>query len=303
MGFDKREKEYIKKVINTEKKHQTDLRKIDEYLDYAYPSFKLGKLAIKNLLSMTRRKLHLKVLDIGAGAGAMSWLLAENGFDVWLCELEPNSLFSGLVYKHKNLGTGKRIVGDAKILPFENQTFDVVFCKEFAHHIKNIVTLFTEVHRVLKMDGYLLLVEPVLSLYLFFYLQLRPEKHFGHFYHTLLEYFQILRKKRFLIEKFGLFFYNEDSKLGVIQNMKKKFNSEILHGISNKNKISKFLYASLIGGSVIIFARKINELKSTELQSSQIEVVPTDYLTLDDNYLQKVEPFFSLIKKINDEIK
>lgn len=299
MGFDKREKEYIEKIMSAEKRHQTDLSKMDEYLDYAYPSFKLGKLAIKNLQSMTKRKPPLKVLDIGAGA--MSWLLAENEFDVWLCELEPNSLFSGLVYKHENLTLGKRIVCDAKILPFENDTFDVVFCKEFAHHINDINALFAEVNRVLKINGYFLLAEPVLSFYLYFYLLIRPDKHVGHFYHATKEYFELLKRKGFVIQKFGLFFYNEQNRVDVMKNIKRQFNREIMCGISVSNKIFKYLYTSLIGGSIIMFARKTNQLNVVKSQPFEIEVIPTDYLTLTDDYLEKVEPFYTLIKKVNAE--
>lgn len=302
MGFDRREKEYIKTIMDTEKNHQTDLTKVNKHFSYAYPSFKLGKLAIRNLQSLINRESNkLKVLDIGAGAGAMSWLFAENGFDVWLCELEPNSLFSGLVYQHENLGFGKRIVCDAKILPFENETFDVVFCKEFAHHIKDVDSLFMEVNRVLKKGGYFVLIEPVLSIYLRLYSLIHPDPHTGHSYCPTKKYFEIIKKKGFSIQKFGLYFYNESGKMPITKNSKKKFNNDIAGGISVSNRLFKYLYATLLGGTLVVFAEKTQCSDIDKSSTYSIEVIPTDHLVLKDDYLQKVESFYTLVKQVNEE--
>ena len=84
----------------------------------------------------------LRSLEVGAGSGWVSYTFAEHGYDAWLCELEPNSLAVGLLYDHPNMGEGKRIVSDATLVPFADGTFDIVVCKEFAHHVPDKYALF-----------------------------------------------------------------------------------------------------------------------------------------------------------------
>ena len=301
MGFDKKEKENIRTIMDTEKSHQTDLNKIEEDLVYACQSFRLGKSAVNYLRSLTGRRSGLKVLEIGAGAGAMSWLLAENGFDLWLCEIEPNSLYSGFVYQHENLSLGKRIVCDAKILPFDNATFDVVFCKEFAHHIQNIDTLFGEVNRVLKNNGHLLLIEPILSLFLKQYFFQHPDQHHGHFYHSAREYFESFQANGFRIVKYGLYFYKEASHFPLIGRIKRRFNAEIRRGIRSFSDFFKYLYAAVVGGSMVVIAAKTKSPGTDKTSFVDIEIVPTSRLVLNDDYLCKVEPFSVLLKRANEE--
>jgi len=52
------------------------------------------------------------------------------------------------------------IAGDAQVLPFAGATFDTVLCNEVLEHVPEPAVLLTEVARVLKSGGFLLLTTP-----------------------------------------------------------------------------------------------------------------------------------------------
>jgi len=55
----------------------------------------------------------------------------------------------------------KRIIGtDAAHLPFKDQTFDVVICREVIEHVPDADATFQEIKRVLRSEGYLLITTP-----------------------------------------------------------------------------------------------------------------------------------------------
>lgn len=104
-----------------------------------------------------------RALDLGSGNGWVSWLLAEAGYDTWLCDFEANSLATGLNLEHENLGEGKRFVTDARFAPFADESFDLVLFKEFVHHVADFRRLFTEAGRLLRVGGVMAFLEPLRS--------------------------------------------------------------------------------------------------------------------------------------------
>lgn len=106
-------------------------------------------------------------LDIGAGNGIASYALAKDGWQVKA--LEPDS--SNLV----GIGAIRQLVGESQLsveivqefgekLPFDNQTFDLVFARQVLHHAQNLQQLCNEIYRVLKPGGIFIAVrEHVIS--------------------------------------------------------------------------------------------------------------------------------------------
>ena len=122
----------------------------------------------------------MRGVEIGSASGWPSWLFAEVGSDMWLCELEPNSLASGLSFRHPNIGDHQRIVCDATLLPSADSTIDFALCKEFAHHFSDKTKVLREANRVLRNDGLLVLFEPVRNLVTTLLEQRSPDTRFGH---------------------------------------------------------------------------------------------------------------------------
>jgi SAM-dependent methyltransferase len=63
---------------------------------------------------------------------------------------------------------------DAQALPFANESFDTLIAMDVLHHIQNPICFFTEVQRVLKKEGRLVLLEPAITKFSWF---------FYHFFH------------------------------------------------------------------------------------------------------------------------
>jgi SAM-dependent methyltransferase len=95
-------------------------------------------------------------LDIGAGNGIASYALAKDGWQVKA--LEPDS--SNLV----GVGAIRQLANESQLpiktvqefgekLPFENQTFDLVFARQVLHHAQDLQQLCNEIYRVLKPGG------------------------------------------------------------------------------------------------------------------------------------------------------
>lgn len=96
------------------------------------------------------------ILDIGAGRGMASYAFAKNGFLV--TALEPDSSYDvgagairNLAEKHHFPITVVETFGES--LPFEDNTFDVVYVRQVLHHANNLEKFCKEVQRVLKPNG------------------------------------------------------------------------------------------------------------------------------------------------------
>ncbi|MBU1261749.1 class I SAM-dependent methyltransferase [bacterium] len=97
-----------------------------------------------------------KLLEIGCGTGYQLPYLIKRckehmGIDISLSSLNeakkkaPDSLF---------------ILTDAKVLPFKDNSFDVVFCLEVLEHIINPETVLLEIRRTLKVGGRVVVSTP-----------------------------------------------------------------------------------------------------------------------------------------------
>lgn len=89
------------------------------------------------------------VLDVGAGTGRLSVLLAKNGAKVTALDLSPKMLE---LVKRKNAKI-EIVVGEAENLPFKKETFDIVTAAFLIVHLKDPTRFFDEVYQVLKDGG------------------------------------------------------------------------------------------------------------------------------------------------------
>jgi ubiquinone/menaquinone biosynthesis C-methylase UbiE len=123
-----------------------------------------------------------KILDIGTGMGAMSTLLALNGFSVLTgepkIELERNDHANHNYHQHKEehdggawsnwkksakmLGVEEKIKFqnfDAQALPFEDYSFDGIFLYDALQHIQDRTLAFNECLRILNEEGVIVVIE------------------------------------------------------------------------------------------------------------------------------------------------
>jgi len=93
-----------------------------------------------------------RVLDLGAGTGNLSQLLATAGYDVEACDLDPSLFqFPGVECRQADL---------THSLPYEDASFDGVICVEVLEHLDGHEKLFREVGRVLRPGGAFVFTTP-----------------------------------------------------------------------------------------------------------------------------------------------
>jgi ubiquinone/menaquinone biosynthesis C-methylase UbiE len=88
-----------------------------------------------------------KVLEIGCGTGIILDRISKSAKDAWGVDLS-----SGMLKKAKEKGLNVKQANATK-LPFEDDSFDVVYSVKVLAHIPEIKKVISEVHRVLRDDG------------------------------------------------------------------------------------------------------------------------------------------------------
>jgi SAM-dependent methyltransferase len=115
-----------------------------------------GKRIAKRL---TPEGVNRHALDLGARYGAQTQWLREQGYEVTSVDVDPR--FVGC----------DRLDANA-VLPYEDETFDFVWCSEVIEHLENPAFSLSELIRVTKLGGRLILTTPNSYMWLFSFLNL-----------------------------------------------------------------------------------------------------------------------------------
>jgi len=108
----------------------------------------------KEIISRYLTKEEMKIADIGGASGVYSFWLASLGHNVHLLDLTPKHIEQA---KAKAESTGVRLseylCADARQLPFENESFDLVLEMGPLYHLQSRddrIAVLRESHRVLR---------------------------------------------------------------------------------------------------------------------------------------------------------
>jgi len=121
---------------------------------------KSGQKLARKLLAHVKTDSCQRFLDIGCGQGIITRYLAQNypgdftGIDLDNMEIEA----ARAKPKLENLSYH---VGDARSLPFEERSFDIVMAFGVLHHIPDWYKAVSEIGRILKVGGYFITAELV----------------------------------------------------------------------------------------------------------------------------------------------
>lgn len=101
-----------------------------------------------------------KILEVGAGMGGDSVYLAGLGGQVTAVDFTNESLEAVRRLARDNNVVIELIKGEARSLPFADESFDVVFHQGLLEHFKNPLEILKEHTRVLKSGGLLVVDVP-----------------------------------------------------------------------------------------------------------------------------------------------
>jgi len=275
MGFAAEDEEMIRDTMEEERLWQGTpdrVRADEKFLKTSAPR----AVELVNLVrQLTGQRPGLRALELGSGSGWVSWLLATAGFDTYMCDFEPNSLYSGWIYDHPGLGPGRRIVADARFAPFADDAFDVVLLKEFAHHVDKTSQLFAEANRLLRVGGLLVLMEPTRSVWQSVYELRNPDPHEGHHITWVGRYLRQLRAQGFRQKWFSAA-YQRIPRRRLARILQERSARNVLH-LKKNESLFTHLHLRMFGGASVVY---VGEKTSAAVPPERPDFLPIDPATL-----------------------
>jgi ubiquinone/menaquinone biosynthesis C-methylase UbiE len=117
----------------------------------------LAFIRCKEIISRYLSSESMSILDCGGATGVFSFWLANQGHKVSLIDFVPKHI--EIAKEHENVG-GARLasitIGDARDLPYEDATFDLVLLMGLLYHLTEKaarIKSLKEAFRVLKPNG------------------------------------------------------------------------------------------------------------------------------------------------------
>lgn len=125
----------------------------DETVNYKDVFYLIDEIKLGYLMPLLPTGTNLKTLEVGCGSARLSCFLASKGYKTTCLDYSESALrVAKKNYKISNIA-GNFVIGDAKQLPFENDTFDIVFSTGLLEHFKEPQIVIDEMVRVLKPNG------------------------------------------------------------------------------------------------------------------------------------------------------
>ncbi len=265
-----------------------NINDIRVHVDFAKESSEDGELIIKKVNQILQcKEIHdkIKVLDLGSGWGCFqSWQFAKQNHDVVAVDLCPEFILSSdRIVKDCYF---ERIIADCTILPFKDETFDIIFCKELIHHLDNPQDLLNEVYRLCSSGGVIIILEPCTSIFLVERMNKIEQssikskiglKHYAYTYYNYLNYMDCISTN---IEVGGRI-HVIDEKNHKFLNMLQKPMIYLSQLSFLKNIIIK-LHLIIIGGSISIIGIKKGNYN---YERGKIEITP---ISIENKNLEQI---------------
>lgn len=109
---------------------------------------------LKQYTDTLRHAVHGKTaLDVGCGGGILAEEFAAAGFSVTGIDPSENSIQTAKRHAVKNGLAIRYDVGSGEQLPYNDNSFDVVYCCDVLEHVRDVNKTISEIARVLKPGG------------------------------------------------------------------------------------------------------------------------------------------------------
>jgi ubiquinone/menaquinone biosynthesis C-methylase UbiE len=116
------------------------------------------KHVLNRVVELAQAESHQVALDVATGTGHTAFALAPFVRDVIAIDVTIEMLIEGRKLKvERGVSNVDFRLADAHDLPFDDQSFDIVTCRRAAHHFVDIAKSLSEMKRVLKVGGRLVI--------------------------------------------------------------------------------------------------------------------------------------------------
>lgn len=115
----------------------------------------------RNFIIEKSHPIKGNILEVGAGKGYFTLALAKEGYDFTSVDISEEELFFAKS-NIKHFGFEKKVnfrVENAEKMSFDSKTFDVVFCVNVFHHLKNPLKTADELTRIISSTGKIILCD------------------------------------------------------------------------------------------------------------------------------------------------
>ncbi|MCI6033938.1 class I SAM-dependent methyltransferase [Fusobacterium varium] len=122
-----------------------------------YPSEDVIRFIARNFYSFNDRS-KIKILDYGCGAGANTWYLSREGFDVYAFDGSISAVEKTKQKLNKDNLKAELIVADALEINYKNNFFDCIIDSAviYANTVESIKRMYLNIFNILKSNGKLL---------------------------------------------------------------------------------------------------------------------------------------------------
>lgn len=110
----------------------------------------------KSIIKIIGGVKNKKILDLCCGTGDLSRILSKNGADVFSLDFSLPMILAGI---KKNWITKYPVNADASVLPFKDNSFDILSIAFGIRNIPDIDNFISDAFRVLKPEGLLIILE------------------------------------------------------------------------------------------------------------------------------------------------
>lgn len=153
--------------------HKREQKSVDEFDKWAPtygkgfwgPYFRAGYKAVLEVSGMYLND-RSTTLDIGCGNGVLEFLLSEKVTSGKIVGLDLSSQMISEAQKEKELrgiDNVSFVVSKADDVAYPNESFDLIYCLNALHHFPHHNVFLTEINRLLKPNGKLILLDLILD--------------------------------------------------------------------------------------------------------------------------------------------